>query len=91
MPETDAVKYTITDGKALYIAWEAERRKDQNDIDTLLDGFRTAVEILKDTGEMLHDVPHVKAVAEIVLQVLQIFDENKENKEKCYKIIAKTA
>ncbi|KIK56189.1 hypothetical protein GYMLUDRAFT_248157 [Collybiopsis luxurians FD-317 M1] len=79
VPETDTTDHTLDEFKASRIVQEAKRREEQSAIDTLEDGFKTALELARDAGEMLRNVPYVKAVAAMALQIFKIYDEIKEN------------
>ncbi|KAG6914773.1 hypothetical protein DXG01_015434 [Tephrocybe rancida] len=49
----------------------------------------TVMKLAKNVGEMLKDVPYVKAVAGIIIQIIQIRDEIKMTKERSLELINK--
>ncbi|KAH8814578.1 hypothetical protein DL96DRAFT_417515 [Flagelloscypha sp. PMI_526] len=56
-------------------------------LDTSLSAAGTALQLLKDAGEAASEVPYVKAVAGILLQIIKIREDIQANKERCHEII----
>ncbi|KAH8797387.1 hypothetical protein DL96DRAFT_1641667 [Flagelloscypha sp. PMI_526] len=58
-----------------------------SNLDTGLNATGTILQLAKDAGDAVNQVPYVKAIAGILSQVIKIRDEIRANKERCDEII----
>ncbi|KAF9471998.1 hypothetical protein BDN70DRAFT_887498 [Pholiota conissans] len=62
---------------------------DDDAIDTGIGLAETVISTVKEVGELLNNIPYVKSLSGVVMQIIKIRDEVKSNRDRCREVIDK--